>query len=62
VPVPVQIFAPPELITVKHARCHATLYDGCYAGPFTGVLVQGRHIPLNAAETIAGAIKERFLS
>ncbi len=60
--VPVQIFAPPELITIKHARCHATLYDGCYAGPFTGVLVQGRHAPLNAAETIARAIKERLLS
>jgi mitochondrial fission protein ELM1 len=59
VPVPVQIFAPPALITEKHARCHASLYEGGYAHPFSGEVLEGSHEPLNAAIEIARAIRER---
>ncbi len=61
VPVPVQIFAPPALITPKHARCHASLYDGGYANPFSGSLDSDAHVPLNAADEIAAAIRDRIL-
>jgi mitochondrial fission protein ELM1 len=61
VPVPVQIFAPPALITEKHGRCHASLYQAGYARPFSGEVLGGEHEPLNAAVDIAGAIRERGL-
>jgi uncharacterized protein len=60
VPVPVQIFAPPALITPKHARCHASLYEKGYARPFSGGLESHEHPCLNAADEIAAAIHERI--
>ena len=60
VPVPVQIFAPPTLITPKHARCHTTLYDAGYATPFDGLDHSNTHSILTASNTIAKIIKDRL--
>jgi uncharacterized protein len=62
VSAPVQIFAPPALVTDKHARCHQTLYNGGYATAFNGVISDMPHKPLNAATEIATAIQQRFYS
>ena len=62
VSVPVQIFAPPALISAKHARCHSTLYETGYAVPFNGVLTCEPHSTLNASNTIAKTIKDRLLN
>ena len=62
VSVPVQIFAPPGLITPKHARCHTTLYDAGYAAPFDGLLKNHAHSILNASNTIAKIIKDRLIN
>ena len=59
--IPVQIYAPPALITEKHARCHQSLYDGGYAQPFDGAYGAAAHPRLNAANDIAAAIRERNL-
>ncbi len=60
-PVPVQIFAPSDLITPKHARCHKNLYDAGYALPFSGVLQDHKHPVLNSSLIIAETIKETLL-
>ena len=62
VSVPVQIFAPPALITPKHARCHTTLYDAGYAAPFDGLLKSYTHTTLNASNSIAKTIKDRLIN
>ncbi|MEQ8194882.1 MAG: mitochondrial fission ELM1 family protein [Rhodospirillales bacterium] len=57
---PVYVFAPPPLITEKHARFLQSLYQGEYARPFTGVYEMWSHPPLNAAADIAAAIRSRL--
>ncbi len=57
---PVYIFAPPELITPKHARLHQSLYDGGYAKPFTGTIdLEWAPQKLSVAEDIASEIRAR---
>jgi len=54
---PVYVYAPRPLITAKHARFHQSLYqEGC-ARPFSGVMEDWSHAPLNAANDIAAAIR-----
>jgi len=59
-PGPVYIYGPPALISVKHLRLHRELFTAGYARPLDGSLVQWTHPPLNAAETIAAAVRLRF--
>jgi mitochondrial fission protein ELM1 len=62
VPVPVYIFAPPDLVAPKHARLHAALYRQGYARPLDGSAFESwRHPPLNAADQIATVIRDRVL-
>ncbi len=56
---PVYIYAPPALITDKHARLHQLLYAGGYARPLTGEWEDGIHPRLNSADSIAEAIRNR---
>lgn len=56
-PAPVYIFAPPQLVTDKHARLHRHLYALGMAEPLTGAFGQWEHPPLNAATDIAGMIR-----
>ena len=57
---PVYIFAPPELITPKHARLHQSLYDGGYAKPFEGTIdLEWAPQKLSVAENIASEIRAR---
>ena len=55
---PVYIYAPPGLITDKHARMHQALYAGGFARPLSGDWVDWRHPRLNAAETIVTAMRD----
>ena len=57
---PVYIFAPPALTIAKHARLHTELYEKGYARPLAGNLEQWSHPPLNAAEDVAAAIRDRL--
>jgi len=57
---PVYIFAPPALTVAKHARLHAELYEKGYARPLAGALGPWSHPPLNAAEDVAAAIRDRL--
>lgn len=61
---PVYIFAPPALTIAKHARLHAELYEKGYARPLlgnpSGALEPWSHPPLNAAEDVAAAIRDRL--
>ncbi|MEE8351992.1 MAG: mitochondrial fission ELM1 family protein [Rhodospirillales bacterium] len=57
---PVYIYAPPALITPKHARLHAELYEKGYARPLNSTLEIWNHAPLNPARDIAAAIRERL--
>ncbi len=57
---PVYIYAPPGLITDKHARMHQTLYAGGFARPLSGDWADWSHPRLNAAETIATAMRDRL--
>ncbi|MDD9878125.1 MAG: mitochondrial fission ELM1 family protein [Magnetovibrio sp.] len=57
---PVYLYAPPALITPKHARFHRRLFEGGYARPLSGKLEAWSHPPLNAADGIAAAIAERL--
>lgn len=59
--VPVQVFAPAELITEKHARFHRDLFDGGYAEPFSGYLHMGEHPALDAASIVCAEIAARGL-
>jgi uncharacterized protein len=44
----------------KHARLHAELYEKGYARPLAGMLQEWSHPPLNAAEDVAAAIRDRL--
>ena len=59
-PAPVYIFAPATLITPKHARFHAELFEGGYARPLTDRLEHWSHAPLDAAGEVAAEIKRRL--
>ena len=59
---PVYIFAPPALITPKHARLHAALYDGNHARPFAGAVdMQWSPAKLDVAGDIVTAMAQRGL-
>lgn len=59
-PVPVYLYAPPALVTKKHARLHAELFEKGYARPLAGRLESWTHPPLNAAFDIAAEIRRRL--
>lgn len=54
---PIYIYAPPKLVSAKHARLHQRLYDLGYAKPLGERLEDWTHPPLNPATAIATAIK-----
>jgi mitochondrial fission protein ELM1 len=57
---PVYIFAPKGMVSDKHARLHTELYNLGFAAPLTGEHTNtDMHLPLNAAVTIAQAIRDR---
>lgn len=56
-PAPVYIYAPPALVSEKHARLHRHLYALGMAEPLTGSFGQWEHPPLNAATDIAAMIR-----
>ncbi len=57
---PVYIFAPPGLTVAKHARLHDDLYGQGYARPLADHLEDWSHPPLNPAQDIARAIRQRL--
>ncbi len=57
---PVYIYAPPALTVAKHARLHDDLYEQGYARPLTDEYEAWTHPPLNPAQEIAAAIRERL--
>ena len=57
---PVYIYAPPALTAPKHARLHDDLYEQGYARPLTGEYEDWSHPPLNPAQEIADAIRQRL--
>jgi mitochondrial fission protein ELM1 len=57
---PVYIFAPPMLITAKHARLHEELYARGYARPLDGSHSAWKHPHLDQAADIAGEIHRRL--
>ena len=58
--VPVSIYAPPGLITPKHARFHKTLYEGGYAAPFRSPANTPPAERLDTAGDIAAAVRALF--
>jgi len=59
---PVYIYAPDGLITRKHARLHASLYQHGYARPLADLFEDWQHAPLNPANDIAAAIHNLLVS
>lgn len=57
---PVYIYAPPALTVAKHGRLHDDLYRQGYARRLTGDYEAWTHPPLNPAQEIAAAIRERL--
>ncbi len=63
---PVHIFAPRGLITPKHARLHAGLYEQGYARPLVAAADSAdgfetwSHPPLNPAREVAAEIRKRL--
>lgn len=57
---PVYIYAPDGMVSEKHKRLHASLYEGGYARPFEGVLEGRTGQKLNAANDISNAIRQLF--
>ena len=57
---PVYIYAPAALTVPKHGRLHDDLYRQGYARPLTGDFEAWTHPPLNPAQEIAAAIRERL--
>ncbi len=57
-PGPVYIYAPPGMVTKKHARLHHDLYASGYARAFDGNYDSWRHEPLNAAGDVAARIAD----
>ncbi len=59
---PVYIFAPPALITPKHARLHKALIDGGHAMMLgDNIDLSWKPLPLNAADDIVSAMSQRNL-
>ncbi|MDR3435406.1 mitochondrial fission ELM1 family protein [Telmatospirillum sp.] len=58
---PVYIFAPPELVSAKHARLHRSLFEQGFARPLGGDMTPWTHPPLNAAADVAAEIRRRGL-
>ncbi len=61
--LPVHIFAPRGLITPKHARLHAGLYEQGYARPLSDAadsFETWSHPPLNPAREVAAEIRKRL--
>ncbi len=56
---PVYIFAPSDNTAPKHKHLHQRLYDLGYAKPLSGTFDTWSYPPLNAADMIAQAIRER---
>ncbi len=56
---PVYIFAPPANTAPKHKHLHQRLYALGYARPLDGTFDTWNYPPLNAADSIACAIRER---
>lgn len=59
-PVPVHIYAPGSGCAAKHTSLHAELYAAGLARPLGDGLERWSHPPLNAADAIAAAIRQRF--
>ena len=57
---PVYIYAPKALSTAKHARLHSELFEKGYARPLAGRLETWTHAPLNPAEDVARAVRQRM--
>ena len=57
---PVYIFAPPALTVAKHARLHEDLYAKGYAKPLGELYQPWSHPPLNPAQDVAAAIRQRL--
>lgn len=57
---PVYIHAPEGSVSAKHARLHAELYALGVARPLGNMLELWGHAPLNAAQTVADAIRSRL--
>lgn len=58
--VPLYLFAPPALVTAKHAAFHDGLYGLGYARPLGQKLEDWAHPTLNAATDVAAAIRKRL--
>lgn len=56
---PVYIFAPSDNTAPKHKHLHQRLYELGYAKPLSGTFDTWSYPPLNAADMIAQAIRER---
>ncbi len=56
----VYIYAPPGFATEKHMRLHNVLFENGYAQPLSDTFQEASHPQLNAAHTIAAAIRERI--
>ncbi len=56
---PVYIFAPPDNTAPKHKHLHQRLYEIGYAKPLDGTFDTWNYPPLNAADMIAQAIRQR---
>ena len=57
---PVYIYAPKALSAAKHARLHSELFEKGYARPLAGRLETWTHAPLNPAEDVARAVRQRM--
>ena len=57
---PVYIFAPPDNTAPKHKHLHQRLYELGYAKPLDGTFDTWHYPPLNAADMIAQAIRQRI--
>ena len=57
---PVYIFAPPDNTAPKHKHLHQRLYTLGYAKPLDGTFDTWNYPPLNAADMIAQAIRQRI--
>lgn len=59
-PAPVYIYAPPKLVAHKFQALHEDLYRRGFARPLGAGLEPFSHPPLNAADEVAAAIRERM--
>jgi len=59
-PAPVYIYAPKKFVPRKFTLLHEDLYKRGFARPLGDVLETWDHPPLNAADEIAAAVRERL--